>query len=111
MVQLCGKCTARKAALRRPKTFEQVLVMSVAIECGHASFAVAVDTFDQSEVLSSQALLKQPSLKQQLGLTSVSLQLCRDCFYEVFEQEVHQTIIDNRLFKPGEKVAIGASGV
>ena len=40
-----------------------------------------------------------------------SLQLCRECFYEVFEQEVHQSIIDNKLFKSGEKVAIGASGM
>lgn len=24
MVQLCGRCTTQKAALRRPKTFEQV---------------------------------------------------------------------------------------
>ncbi|DBA86765.1 hypothetical protein WJX77_002722 [Trebouxia sp. C0004] len=59
MVQLCGRCNTQKAALRRPKTFDQ---------------------------------------------------LCRACFYEVFEDEVHQTIIANRLFKAGEKVAIGASG-
>ena len=39
------------------------------------------------------------------------LQLCRECFYEVFEEEVHQTIVSNKLFKAGEKVAIGASGM
>ena len=39
------------------------------------------------------------------------LQLCRECFYEVFEEEVHQTIASNKLFKAGEKVAIGASGM
>ena len=61
MVQLCGKCNAQKAALRRPKTFEQVLVVSVAIKCGHASLAVAVDTSEQSEILSSQVVLKQPA--------------------------------------------------
>ena len=43
-------------------------------------------------------------------LLLLHLQLCRACFYEVFEDEVHQTIIANRLFKAGEKVAIGASG-
>ena len=43
-------------------------------------------------------------------LVLLHLQLCRACFYEVFEDEVHQTIIANRLFKAGEKVAIGASG-
>ena len=40
-----------------------------------------------------------------------AVQLCRACFYEVFEDEVHQTIVASRLFKRGEKVAIGASGV
>ena len=43
-------------------------------------------------------------------LVLLHLQLCRACFFEVFEDEVHQTIIANRLFKAGEKVAIGASG-
>ncbi len=43
-------------------------------------------------------------------LLLLHLQLCQACFYEVFEDEVHQTIITNRLFKAGEKVAIGASG-
>lgn len=59
MVLQCGRCNLQKAALRRPKTFDQ---------------------------------------------------LCRACFYEVFEDEVHQTIIASKLFKTGEKVAIGASG-
>lgn len=36
--------------------------------------------------------------------------LCRECFYVVFENEVHQTIVSNGLFKAGEKVAIAASG-
>jgi len=36
--------------------------------------------------------------------------LCRECFYKVFEDEVHQTIVGNNLFKRGEKVAIAVSG-
>nr|KYP53576.1 Cytoplasmic tRNA 2-thiolation protein 1 [Cajanus cajan] len=36
--------------------------------------------------------------------------ICRDCFYSAFESEIHQIIVDNSLFKPGERVAIGASG-
>jgi cytoplasmic tRNA 2-thiolation protein 1 len=36
--------------------------------------------------------------------------VCRDCFFYIFEEEVHQTILNARLFKPGDKVAIGASG-
>uniref|UniRef100_A0A0E0FP63 tRNA(Ile)-lysidine/2-thiocytidine synthase N-terminal domain-containing protein n=1 Tax=Oryza nivara TaxID=4536 RepID=A0A0E0FP63_ORYNI len=33
-----------------------------------------------------------------------------ECFYIVFEDEIHQTIVENNLFKPGDRVAIGASG-
>lgn len=36
--------------------------------------------------------------------------ICKECFYEVFEEEIHQVIVDNQLFKPGERIAIGASG-
>lgn len=36
--------------------------------------------------------------------------LCRECFYAAFENEVHETIVRNKLFKRGEKVAIAASG-
>lgn len=28
----------------------------------------------------------------------------------MFEEEIHQVIVENQLFKPGERVAIGASG-
>lgn len=36
--------------------------------------------------------------------------LCRQCFFSIFESEVHHTIVSNNLFKAGEKVAIAASG-
>lgn len=39
-----------------------------------------------------------------------AMPVCMDCFYLVFEEEIHQTIIDNNVFKPGERIAIGASG-
>ncbi|KAJ4830383.1 nucleotidyltransferase [Turnera subulata] len=57
--RLCCLCNNRRAALKRPKTLEQI---------------------------------------------------CRECFYEVFEEEIHQVIVDNQLFKPGERIGIGASG-
>lgn len=38
------------------------------------------------------------------------MQLCKECFYQCLEDEVHHTIITNDLFKPGERVAIAASG-
>lgn len=36
--------------------------------------------------------------------------LCRACFLQVFETEVHETVTSANLFYPGERVAIGASG-
>ncbi|XP_016651488.1 PREDICTED: cytoplasmic tRNA 2-thiolation protein 1-like [Prunus mume] len=33
-----------------------------------------------------------------------------ECFYEVFEEEIHQVIVENQLFKPSERIALGASG-
>lgn len=36
--------------------------------------------------------------------------VCLDCFYELFENEIHLTITEGDMFKPGERIAIGASG-
>ncbi|KAN0071451.1 hypothetical protein V8E54_010047 [Elaphomyces granulatus] len=36
--------------------------------------------------------------------------LCKACFLEIFETEIHETITSNSLFFPGERIAIGASG-
>lgn len=36
--------------------------------------------------------------------------LCKECFIDAFETEIHYTIVEGKLFKPGNKVAIGASG-
>ncbi len=36
--------------------------------------------------------------------------MCKECFFALFEGEVHRTITDNCLFSPGDKVCIGASG-
>ncbi|KAF7845077.1 cytoplasmic tRNA 2-thiolation protein 1 [Senna tora] len=57
--RFCCICNQRKAALKRPKTLEQI---------------------------------------------------CRECFYDVFEEEIHQVIVTNKLFKKGERIALGASG-
>ncbi|CAA3029977.1 cytoplasmic tRNA 2-thiolation 1 [Olea europaea subsp. europaea] len=57
--RLCSICNDRRAALKRPKTLEQI---------------------------------------------------CRECFYAVFEDEIHKVIVENQIFKPGERIAIGASG-
>lgn len=44
------------------------------------------------------------------GLKLFSMKICRECFYSIFEEEIHNVIVDNKLFKPGERVAIAASG-
>ncbi|KAG6824404.1 nucleotidyltransferase, partial [Arthromyces matolae] len=49
----------------------------------------------------AKAMLKRPKTGQQI---------CRDCFFYVFETEVHNTITQAKLFQPGDRVAIGASG-
>lgn len=38
------------------------------------------------------------------------MKLCKKCFIQIFEDEVHHTITSSNLFYPGERVAIGASG-
>lgn len=49
----------------------------------------------------NNAVLKRPKTGDKL---------CKECFYNVFEEEIHNTIINYNLFKPGDTVAIGASG-
>lgn len=49
----------------------------------------------------ARAILKRPKTGQQI---------CKDCFFYVLETEVHNTITEAKLFKPGDRVAIGASG-
>jgi len=48
-----------------------------------------------------RALIKRPKNHQKL---------CKGCFIQIFEDEVHHTIKSSQLFFRGEKVAIGASG-
>ena len=37
-------------------------------------------------------------------------QICKECFFHVFETEIHNTIVSNGLFRRGERVAVAASG-
>ncbi|PVH89891.1 adenine nucleotide alpha hydrolases-like protein [Cadophora sp. DSE1049] len=36
--------------------------------------------------------------------------LCKPCFIAIFEEEIHHTITTTKLFFPGDRIAIGASG-
>ena len=49
----------------------------------------------------NKAILKRPK---------TSDAMCKECFFFVFEEEVHKTITDAKLFKAGERIGIGASG-
>ncbi|OLL26536.1 Cytoplasmic tRNA 2-thiolation protein 1 [Neolecta irregularis DAH-3] len=48
-----------------------------------------------------RALLKRPKTSQKL---------CKECFYHVFETEIHNTIKTSNLFQRDEKIGMGASG-
>lgn len=48
-----------------------------------------------------RAILRRPKTGQAV---------CRECFYLVFETEVHNTIHRNTLFRRGERVGVAASG-
>lgn len=49
----------------------------------------------------SRAVLKRPKTGQSV---------CRACFFQVFETEIHNTIQGSNLFQRGERVGIAASG-
>ena len=51
--------------------------------------------------LANRAVIKRPKNHHKL---------CKECFLQVFEDEIHHTITSSKLFFPGERVAIGASG-
>lgn len=34
------------------------------------------------------------------------MKLCKECFYNIFETEIHNTIISNNLFYRGEKLLL-----
>lgn len=53
---------------------------------------------------------KCETAKASLKRPKNGMAMCKECFYEAFEQETHETIIRENLFKRGDKVAIGASG-
>eukprot|EP01112_Ceratiomyxa_fruticulosa_P012591 TRINITY_DN3495_c0_g2_i1.p1 TRINITY_DN3495_c0_g2~~TRINITY_DN3495_c0_g2_i1.p1 ORF type:complete len:381 (-),score=59.91 TRINITY_DN3495_c0_g2_i1:26-1168(-) len=48
-----------------------------------------------------KAVLKRPKTNEMI---------CKECFFRVFEDEIHHTIVSNKLFNRGDKVAIAASG-
>ena len=71
-----------------------------------SSLFVAAGTYKMAPTLcaqcnSSRALVIRPKNHQKL---------CKECFLDVFETEIHNTIINHSLFHKGERIAVGASG-
>ena len=82
----CASCND-KASIKRPKNvFKKLLTFSTGI-C-KKYFREFIFTFNYF----------------------IGVAVCRNCFFKLFEQEIHQTIVRNNLFTSGENVAIGASG-
>lgn len=46
----------------------------------------------------------------QIRRPSTAEPYCRGCFYDAFEREIHETIITQKLFQKGDRVAIAVSG-
>ena len=49
----------------------------------------------------ARAILRRPKTAQPI---------CKACFFQVFETEIHHTILRAQLFSRGDKVGIAASG-
>ncbi|KAJ0427424.1 putative tRNA uracil 4-sulfurtransferase [Helianthus annuus] len=87
--RLCSICNQRRPALKRPKTLQQVILLLL----------IQIDGNGRDDHSSKYRFCFCWFYK-----------ICRECFYVVFEEEIHRVIVDNNLFKPGERIAIGASG-
>jgi hypothetical protein len=46
----------------------------------------------------------------QIRRSATRLPYCKECFYDAFEMDVHTTIMEQKLFTPGDRVAIAISG-
>ena len=58
----------------------------------------------------TEELFTLPNANAILRRPNISKHVKSVCFPRVFETEVHNIITGSRLFKPGDRVAIGASG-
>ena len=57
-----------------------------------------------------QAAANCSGMRMLPSLRSSHLQVCRECFFTAFEEEVYTAIVKEQLLLRGERVAIGASG-
>lgn len=75
------------------------------------SYTAPTDPVNKQEVVKLSQLCELCHGRKAVLRRPKNLQkICKECFYYVFETEIHNTIVSNNLFQRGEKVAIGASG-
>jgi hypothetical protein len=122
MKKLCGCCEKERAVLRRPKTAEQVRTQRSIRQFGFLSLFLHKSRTSNEMMVEDRHYCFESLNKVALQFTNVfeqgcimaaerpALQLCRECFYHNFEEEIHETIVKYKLFKKGERVAVGASG-
>lgn len=92
--EIGSKGSSNHPRLRKPRVTDLISNTASSIVRGMAPASCAL-------CQQAKAILKRPKTGQQI---------CKECFFFVFETEVHHTITEAKLFKPGDKVAIGASG-
>ena len=78
-----------------------VFIISLCLCSPRSIYAVAMPVKLCSVCDTRRATLKRPK---------TGAVICKECFFEAFETEVHHTISSNNLFQRGETIAIGASG-
>ena len=123
MVKLCCACQKEKAALKRPKTSEQVLpvtmlpfrfstklVRASVIPVRSSNYPGLSLLLSESKMSCKTCLVLHLPKDKPCRRSDAVLQLCKECFYSALEEEVHQTIVQHNLFSPGERVAVAASG-
>jgi hypothetical protein len=76
---MCDACGKERAAVKRSKTGAKVLLYC----CFTAALLLLYCCF-----------------------TAPLQQVCKECFYALFEQEIHDTIVNEKMFKRGEKVCV-----
>ena len=90
----CARCVDGRAVLKRPKTGEPV----------------RVGRRGRGECVFSSRLDVKCERRPPTSPTTPPHQLCKPCFYAALEAEVHATITRHSLFRPGQRVAVAASG-
>lgn len=103
-VRPCTACGVAPAVLRRPRNHDAVR------DCGREGKTKKTSAAAASADLHPRPSPPHSSTLQQNKTKQKPHQLCKPCFYAALEDEVHTTITDGKLFRPGEVVAVAASG-